>query len=102
MSPNTDQNFVRRRKFFIGGDSEVIGLNYQGERMTSINRKPLMPIENVLALDSDRNHESVQSFKSPALNAMSTDSNFDKLQEIIDNFVKNPTVAHRANRLIQN
>ena len=68
----------------------------------SINRKPLTSIENILALDSDRNHESVQSFKSPALNAMSTDSNFDKLQEIIDNFVKNPTVAHRANRLIQN
>ena len=102
VSPNSNQNSVRHRKFFIVGNSTVIGLNYQGQRMMSINRKPLTSIENILALDSDRNHESIQSFKSPALDAMSTDSNFDKLQEIIDNFVKNPTVAHRANRLIKN
>lgn len=66
--------------------------------MMSTNRKPLSSIQNVLSIDSDRNHDVVQSFKS---NAMSTNSNFDKLQDIIDNFVRNPTVAHRATRLIQ-
>jgi hypothetical protein len=49
-------------------------------------------------MDSDRNYDAVQSSKS---NAMSTNSNFDKLQDIIDNFVRNPAVAHRATRLIQ-
>lgn len=65
--------------------------------MMSTNRKPLSSIENVLNMDSDRNHGAVQSFKS---NAMSTNSNFDKLQDIIDNFVRNPAAAHRATRLI--
>jgi hypothetical protein len=49
-------------------------------------------------VDSDRNYDAVQSSKS---NAMSTNSNFDKLQDIIDNFVRNPAVAHRATKLIQ-
>ena len=66
--------------------------------MMSTNRKPLSSIENVLNMDSDRNHGTVQSFKS---NAISTNPNFDKLQDIIDNFVRNPAAAHRATRLIQ-